>query len=266
MVNCWQGASRSATVVLAFLMMHHDMELAAILVMIKSKRDIRPNNGFLKQLLTLEDTLNTGIYQNLQSLSTEKGHEILIESEKEGLSNFNRVRKYFGQQTLSTFCGVQSSCIVLNSVIDNKKYSEAGFWNPKLESIVEAAVVKKKGMTLAQLCDILNTHHEVRATATQTDELPLDKFRELLEKHVGGSGFILANYHMSVLGQLAGLSGHISPLAAYSRAQDMALLMDVWWETRPVWVKLSDLWNAMDQIDPTSGKKRGFVLVEANGN
>ena len=66
---------------------------------------------------------------------------------------------------------------------------------------------------------------------------------------------ILVNYHMSVLGQLAGLSGHISPLAAYSRARDMALLMDVWWETRPIWVKLPDLWNAMDQVDPTSGKK-----------
>ena len=66
---------------------------------------------------------------------------------------------------------------------------------------------------------------------------------------------ILINYHMSVLGQLAGLSGHISPLAAYSSTRDMALLMDVWWETRPVWVKLPDLWNAMDQVDPTSGKK-----------
>ena len=72
---------------------------------------------------------------------------------------------------------------------------------------------------------------------------------------------ILVNYHMSVLGQLAGLSGHISPLAAYSRARDMALLMDVWWETRPVWVKLPDLWNAMDQVDPTSGKKVGMVCI-----
>ena len=35
----------------------------------------------------------------------------------------------------------------------------------------------------------------------------------------------------------------------------MALLMDVWWETRPVWVRLSDLWDAMDQVDPDSGKK-----------
>ena len=60
MVNCWQGASRSATVVLAFLMMHHDMELSTVLAEIKTRRDIRPNNGFLKQLLALEDTLNTG--------------------------------------------------------------------------------------------------------------------------------------------------------------------------------------------------------------
>ena len=66
---------------------------------------------------------------------------------------------------------------------------------------------------------------------------------------------------MSVLGQLAGLSGHISPLAAYSRTRDMALVMDVWWETRPVWVKLSDLWNAMDQVDPTSGKKVVMVCI-----
>ena len=60
MVNCWQGASRSATVVLAFLMMHHDIELSTVLAEIKTRRDIRPNNGFLKQLLALEDTLNTG--------------------------------------------------------------------------------------------------------------------------------------------------------------------------------------------------------------
>ena len=60
MVNCWQGASRSATVVLAFLMMHHNMELSAVLAQVKTRRDIRPNNGFLKQLVTLENILNQG--------------------------------------------------------------------------------------------------------------------------------------------------------------------------------------------------------------
>ena len=60
---------------------------------------------------------------------------------------------------------------------------------------------------------------------------------------------------MEVLGQLVGLSGHISPLAAFCKARDMVLLMDVWWETRPVWVRVPDLWTAMDQVDQTSGKK-----------
>ena len=132
----------------------------------------------------------TGIYQNLVSLSSKKGQEILKESEKEGLSNFNRVHKYFGQQTCNTFCGVQSSCIVLNSLIDAKKYSEGLFWGPNLESIVEEAVVRKKGMTLAQLRDILNTHDGVHATATRTDELPLEEFRKVLSKSIGGSGYV----------------------------------------------------------------------------
>ena len=60
---------------------------------------------------------------------------------------------------------------------------------------------------------------------------------------------------MEVLGQLLGLNGHISPLAAYCQNRDMVLLMDVWWETRPFWVKIQDLWESMDTIDSCSKRK-----------
>ena len=63
---------------------------------------------------------------------------------------------------------------------------------------------------------------------------------------------------MEVLGQLVGLSGHISPLAAFCKARDMVLLMDVWWETRPCWVRLEDLWAAMDTLDSASNQKVGL--------
>ena len=63
---------------------------------------------------------------------------------------------------------------------------------------------------------------------------------------------------MTVLGQLEGLSGHLSPLGGYCRAQDRVLLMDVWWETRPCWVQLQDLWAAMDTVDPASNEKVGL--------
>ena len=62
---------------------------------------------------------------------------------------------------------------------------------------------------------------------------------------------------MSELGQLEGLSGHLSPLAGYCRAEDRALLLDVWWETRPCWVRLEDLWAAMDTLDTASNQKVG---------
>ena len=70
---------------------------------------------------------------------------------------------------------------------------------------------------------------------------------------------MILNYHMSELGQLEGLSGHLSPLAGYCRAEDRALLLDVWWETRPCWVRLEDLWAAMDTLDTASNQKVGRV-------
>ena len=98
MVNCWQvilaqfffqlsvfifcqGASRSATVVLAYLVMHHDMDLAAAVAMVKARRDIRPNNGFLAQLVALETKLDRGMFGNLRSLRSEAGQRMLAQAE-----------------------------------------------------------------------------------------------------------------------------------------------------------------------------------------
>ena len=58
MVNCWQGASRSATVVLAFLIKYQGMKVEEALRMVKVKRDIRPNNYFLKYLIDYEETIS----------------------------------------------------------------------------------------------------------------------------------------------------------------------------------------------------------------
>ena len=72
MVNCFVGSSRSATVVVAYLIMcrwgrniyNHNyttivrgLSLEEALVTIKNKRDIKPNPGFLEQLIKLEADL-----------------------------------------------------------------------------------------------------------------------------------------------------------------------------------------------------------------
>ena len=57
MVNCWQGASRSVTVVLAYLIRYQSMTVEEALRMVKEKRDIRPNNAFLQSLIDYEEEL-----------------------------------------------------------------------------------------------------------------------------------------------------------------------------------------------------------------
>merc|ERR1711910_291159 len=55
LVNCWQGASRSSSMVLAYLVKHENIKLKEAVRMVKEKRDIRPNLGFLEQLIKYEN-------------------------------------------------------------------------------------------------------------------------------------------------------------------------------------------------------------------
>ncbi|XP_009886959.1 PREDICTED: dual specificity protein phosphatase 13 isoform B-like [Charadrius vociferus] len=54
LVHCAMGISRSATLVLAFLMICEDMSLTDAIRAVRSHRGICPNSGFLKQLRELD--------------------------------------------------------------------------------------------------------------------------------------------------------------------------------------------------------------------
>jgi len=55
LVHCAGGVSRSATVVLAYLMLKHNLDMCTALAWVKEKRSvIFPNQGFFKKLACLE--------------------------------------------------------------------------------------------------------------------------------------------------------------------------------------------------------------------
>ncbi|XP_041958335.1 dual specificity protein phosphatase 26-like isoform X1 [Alosa sapidissima] len=54
LVHCHVGVSRSATVVLAYLMLKHHMTLVDAITTVKEGRGIIPNRGFLRQLINLQ--------------------------------------------------------------------------------------------------------------------------------------------------------------------------------------------------------------------
>ncbi|XP_041829243.1 dual specificity protein phosphatase 13-like [Melanotaenia boesemani] len=58
LVHCAVGVSRSASLVLAYLMIHHHYTLLEAINKVKERRWIFPNKGFLKQLCALDKKLH----------------------------------------------------------------------------------------------------------------------------------------------------------------------------------------------------------------
>lgn len=57
LVHCVVGVSRSATLVLAFLMLHRQLSLRQAVIAVRQHRWIFPNRGFLRQLCKLDQRL-----------------------------------------------------------------------------------------------------------------------------------------------------------------------------------------------------------------
>ncbi|XP_067938819.1 dual specificity protein phosphatase 3-like [Watersipora subatra] len=58
LVHCRAGASRSATVVIAYLMLKQHKTVSEATQLVRAKREIAPNPGFLRQLCKLQEQID----------------------------------------------------------------------------------------------------------------------------------------------------------------------------------------------------------------
>ncbi|MEO8890440.1 MAG: phytochelatin synthase family protein [Coleofasciculaceae cyanobacterium] len=207
--------------------------------------------------------------QNLINFNSTEGEKLLLGSA--ALQDYFPLSMQFVTQKNQAYCGVASSVMVLNALgIPAPQAPEYGtyhlftqdnFFNAKTQNVVTAEVVARKGMTLDQLGKLLESY-AVKAEVHRGGDVTLDEFRTMVVKNLEEPGnFVLVNYLRKAIGQETG--GHISPVAAYNKETDRFLILDVSrYKYPPVWVKASDLWQAMATVDSDSGKTRGFVLVK----
>jgi len=208
---------------------------------------------------------------NLTGFSSDAGENYFVESDARE-AYFPLASNFLTQQTQS-YCGVASIVMVLNALNvpapsvpayePYRTFTQDNVLDARTDLVLARDVLAKQGMTLDQIGGILATQ-PVKAEVHHAADSSVDEFRKLASSYLGQPNhFVIVNYLRKAIGQEKG--GHISPLAAYDGKADRFLILDVArYKYPPVWVKASELFDAMNTQDSDNeNKTRGFVLVTA---
>jgi glutathione-S-conjugate glycine hydrolase len=215
----------------------------------------------------LADTLP--LPPGLTDFSAPEGEKFLLESK--ALEAYFPLSIHFVTQRTQAYCGVASMVMVLNALNvpapstpayqPYRTFTQDNVLDDSTDAVLPRDVLARQGMTLDQLGALLALH-PVAVEVHHAADGGLDAFRaEARAALESGDRFVIVNYLRKALGQQIG--GHISPLAAYDEKADRFLILDVArYKYPPVWVKTSDLFDAMNTTDPSNGgKTRGYVVV-----
>jgi hypothetical protein len=210
---------------------------------------------------------------NLTDLNSDEGEKYFIESG--ALATFFSIADNFVTQKTQAYCGIASIVMVLNAAgvpapttpeyQPYHGFTQDNVLDDRTEKILPRDVLARQGTTLDQLGGLLALH-PLTVEVHHAADGRLDTFRAAAREYLATRGhFVIVNYLRKALGQQTG--GHISPLAAYDGKEDRFLILDVArYKYPPVWVKASDLFDAMNTTDSANDNKtRGYVLVAKTG-
>ncbi len=206
---------------------------------------------------------------NLIDFRSPQGEAFLLETH--ALEAYFPISAAFVTQRTQSYCGVASMVMVLNAIgapaptspqyQPYRIFTQDNVLNEKTDAIRPREAIAQRGMTLDQLGQILSLY-PVTVEVHHTASGGVDDFRKLASESLARKNhFVLVNYLRKSLGEESG--GHISPLAAYDERSDRFLILDVArYKYPPVWVKTSDLFDAMNTTDSDNDNRtRGYVLI-----
>ncbi|XP_072045096.1 uncharacterized protein [Amphiura filiformis] len=190
--------------------------------------------------------------------------------------------RLFKKQENNTFCGVQSSALLLSAQhfgakfpdvasqkdcsLESPPYVEGNMFSyTETKAAMDEAKVDAEGCTMEQVYNLFKQHGR-NIKMYHADTVTVDEFRSLASKalsHHDSSWGVIANFDEYDLQQDFTVHGHFSPLAAYHAPTDRFLLLDTWMNTVDVWVKTEDMFAAMKTIDSDTNKYRGFIILES---
>lgn len=204
-------------------------------------------------------------------LNTCIGRQMLAETIAS--SPYSTLSMYYQMQINPTFCGVATSCALLNALEVSRPvstthgqytiFTQDNFFSLEVEHIAPIATVAKTGMSLEQLGAALESHGadvEVRHAGDWVEE---DLIRDITHRPTQRHSYVAVNYNRPDVDQIGG--GHISPIAAVHKDSNRVLVMDTAIYRYPfAWLSISALYKAMaTRPDVKSPITRGWLRCEA---
>ena len=206
---------------------------------------------------------------NLTDLNSSQGETFFLESG--AIAKYFAIADNFVTQRTQAYCGVASMVMVLNAAgvpaptspeyQPYHMFTQDNVLDERTEAVLPHDVLDRQGVTLDQLGGLLALH-ALTIEVHHAADGGVDSFRAAARDYLAAKDhFVIVNYLRRAIGQQSG--GHISPLAAYDAKSDRFLILDVArYKYPPVWVKASDLFDAMNTSDSANDSKtRGYVLI-----
>jgi glutathione gamma-glutamylcysteinyltransferase len=238
----------------------------------------------MKQIISL---YKRRLHHPLIPFSSNLGKKLFRESLEQGnMESYFELAEQYVTQARPQDCGVSSLVMVLNTLaIDpGKVWKEP--WRWFTEEILDCSDRKSQGLLLQEfmqvaLCNrlwVMGFHPSKQKYMGKAQEIEttckihninkidmkyatVDTFRNAIISTSRRHGLhLVVNCSRAALKQTG--IGHYSPVSGYHEGSDMCLVLDVARFKYPAyWCPVPLLYKSLEDIDPDSGKCRGFVLM-----
>lgn len=211
---------------------------------------------------------------------SKEGRQFFTEALTAGDMNiYFKLAAQFLTQEEPAFCGLTTLVMTLNALEVDPGRVWKGPWRWYHESMLDCCKsleqIKQTGINFEQFtclarCNRLITE-KTYAPSTESSSpavyrSALEKFRKtVIDCCQSENKVAIVSYDRRVV-QQTGI-GHFSPIAAYHRATDKVLIMDVArFKYPPHWIDLKSIFEAMRTLDDETGKPRGYAVLSLETN
>ncbi len=185
-----------------------------------------------------------------------------------GFDGYFRVAEQFHTQAEPQFCGLGTLVVALNALAIDPGRRWRGVWRWFSEDLLDCCValeqIRQRGLDLDEVACLARCNGaSVEMFRAETSDP--SAWRASLKQAARGEGVVVASYDRAGLDQTG--SGHFSPIGGYHTARDLVLVLDVArFKYPPHWIPAERLWQAMQPVDPATGRSRGWLSLRTDAS